>query len=199
MTDYNGQCRRGFSLDVAGNWRALCRVLPTSDGVFSGNDGDFDITAGGADVWGNADQFRFTYQPKTGDFDVKVMIGNQTIPNSILKAGLLARESLDPASRTLHAIVNPPFPGLDRYETGQRITYAGTTAGWGSGFNNGNRFATPPNSWVRLQRVNNTFTAYAGSTGTDWVRDWTHHTALPTDHSRRFGNGFPCSGSRGNE
>jgi autotransporter-associated beta strand protein len=141
----------------------------TADGVFSCNDGDFDITAGGADVWGNSDQFRFTYQPKTGDFDVKVMIGNQTIPNTILKAGLLARESLDPASRTLHAIVNPPFPGLDRYETGQRTTYAGTTASWGSGFNNGNRFATPPNSWVRLQRVNNTFTAYAGSTGTDWV------------------------------
>jgi hypothetical protein len=141
----------------------------TADGVFSCNDGDFDITAGGADVWGNSDQFRFTYQPKTGDFDVKVMIGNQTIPNTILKAGLLARESLDPASRTLHAIVNPPFPGLDRYETGQRTAYAGTTASWGSGFNNGNRFATPPNSWVRLQRVNNTFTAYAGSTGTDWV------------------------------
>lgn len=141
----------------------------TAEGVFSCNDGDFDITAGGADVWGNSDQFRFTYQPRTGDFDVKVMIGNQTIPNTILKAGLLARESHDPASRTLHAVVNPPFPGLDRYETGQRTTYAGTTAGWGSGFNNGNRFATPPNSWVRLQRVNNTFTAYAGNNGADWV------------------------------
>ena len=51
------------------------------------------LLAGGADVWGNSDQFRFTYQPKTGDFDVKVMIGNQTIPNTILKAKLGARKS----------------------------------------------------------------------------------------------------------
>jgi len=141
-----------------------------SDGIYSCKDGDFDITAGGADVWANSDQFRFTYQPRAGDFDVKVRVAGQTIPNTVVKAGLIARENLDASSRTMHAIVNPPWPGLDRYETGQRTLYAGATASWGvAGLNQGNRAATAPNSWFRLRRVNNTFTAYAGNNGVDWV------------------------------
>jgi uncharacterized repeat protein (TIGR01451 family) len=141
-----------------------------NDAIYSCKDGDFDITAGGADVWGNSDQFRFTYLPKNGDFDVRVRIANQTIPNTILKSGLIVRENVDAASRAMHAIVNPPWPGLDRYETGQRTLYAGATAGWSvSGLNQGNRAATAPNSWLRMRRVNNTFTAYAASNGVDWV------------------------------
>jgi uncharacterized repeat protein (TIGR01451 family) len=141
-----------------------------NDGIYSCKDGDFDITAGGADVWGNSDQFRFTHQPRTGDFDVRVKIAGQTIPNTVLKAGLMVRENVDAASRTMHAIISPPWPALDRYETGQRTAYAGTTASWAAGgLANGNRTGTAPDSWIRMRRVNNTFTAYAGSNGVDWA------------------------------
>src|SRR5262249_56411999 len=35
---------------------------------------DYDVTAGGANIWGTSDQFRYVYKQVTGDFDVKVQI-----------------------------------------------------------------------------------------------------------------------------
>jgi hypothetical protein len=42
---------------------------PEIAGTVTFADGGFDITAGGADVWGVKDEFNFVYIEKTGDFD----------------------------------------------------------------------------------------------------------------------------------
>ena len=51
----------------------------------------FDITAGGADIWGVKDEFSFTYVERTGDFDIISRIENLTVDNQYTKAGLMAR------------------------------------------------------------------------------------------------------------
>ena len=90
------------------------------------------MTAGGADIWANADQGTILTVQRSGDFDVRVLVANETynIGNGgqITKAGILARESLDPWSRNLDDYVMPAWPGLNRYESGLRPNPSADTA-----------------------------------------------------------------------
>src|SRR5205823_4039210 len=55
---------------------------------------DYDLTAGGADVYGTADQFSFLYRQMSGDFDMKVRLSSLANTNLYSKGGLMVRESL---------------------------------------------------------------------------------------------------------
>jgi regulation of enolase protein 1 (concanavalin A-like superfamily) len=78
-----------------------------NEGVDCGTGAIFDATTGvttirgsGADIWGNADQFNFTSQPATGDFQItaKALTGpTLTDPNA--RAGLMIREGTAAGSR----------------------------------------------------------------------------------------------------
>src|SRR4029434_9851790 len=90
----------------------------------------------------------------------------------ITKAGILARESLDPGSRTIDNYVMPAWPGLNRYEAGLRPTPYANTAGWGVAgdpSNQGNVAANHPSSWMRLRRVGDTFASYTSADGSNWT------------------------------
>src|SRR6185436_15630045 len=96
---------------------------PTAVGSsFSVRDGEIDVTAGGSDIWGNADQGHLTLTPRSGDFDVHVRVQSllRTSTDTITKAGLMVRETLDAGSRTLHYLINPPIRdgGRDQGEAG---------------------------------------------------------------------------------
>src|SRR5438046_7888425 len=118
-------------------------------------DAEYEITHGGRDVWGGdggapyGDQFGFAYRQATGDFDVRVMVTNETynIGNGgqITKAGIMARESLEPGSRNCDLYVMPAWPGLNRYEAGLRSVRYGLTAGYGLA-NNGGDLASQGNT-----------------------------------------------------
>ena len=120
---------------------------------------DYGIYAGGTDVWGKSDQFRFVYKPVTGNFDYSVRIANITRANAGSMAGLMARESLSADSR--HIFMRA------RAGDGMRANYRPTTGGDSLGV--GNFIGTFPNEYVRLQRVGNVFTAYASNNGTTWT------------------------------
>jgi hypothetical protein len=62
----------------------------------------FDVTGGGTDIWNEADEFHFCYLPLAGDFDVVVRLASVEQQDAWSKAGLMARESLDPGSRQVH-------------------------------------------------------------------------------------------------
>ena len=119
------------------------------------------------------------YKQMTADFDVRVMVTNETYNigsgGQITKAGIMARESLEPGSRNCDVYVTPAWPGLNRYEAGLRSVRYGTTGGYGLASNGGdptnqgNRAADHPNSWMRLRRVGDTFTAYTSADGSNWV------------------------------
>ena len=49
----------------------------------------FDITAGGADIWGNKDEFHFVYKEHTGNFDFVVRF--ESLPNPDGSFSLLFR------------------------------------------------------------------------------------------------------------
>ena len=59
-------------------------------------DGEYTISAGGHDIWGNADGFRFVYLELSGDFDASAQIPffNRGV-DPWAKAGIMARDTLD--------------------------------------------------------------------------------------------------------
>ena len=121
---------------------------------------DYDVTAGGANIWGTSDQFRFDYKQVTGDFDVKVLVSGLQAADPKAKAGIMARSSLSANAANAYARVNP----LDA--NGPRLSYRTTDGGTSNTAGTGN--GTDP-IWVRLARVGNVFTAYRSPDGVTWT------------------------------
>jgi regulation of enolase protein 1 (concanavalin A-like superfamily)/fibronectin type 3 domain-containing protein len=130
---------------------------------------DYDISAGGANIWGSSDQFRYVYKEISGDFDVKVQINSLLNNDPKAKAGIMARASLDANAANAYMRLNPIA------SNGPRFSYR-TTAG-GSTSTQGSATGTAP-MWVRLQRVGNTFNAFYSSDGSTWTSCGTQTIAM---------------------
>jgi len=153
--------------------------------TYSCKSGDFDVIAGGADIWGMSDQGHLTLMSCTGDWDMRVQIAGLTPANAISKAGLMARESVATNSRALYISVNPPPPGRDQGEAGMRVTTGGATAAWTSSTNY--IPAGIPNAWQRMTRFGNTFTAYRSTNGVNWIPFATTTQPFPSTLLLGFG------------
>ena len=152
--------------------------------------GEFYITAGGSDMWGNADQFHFVGTQVASDFDKRVRVENLEPVNRWSKAGLCVRENLDNtaaggtgiggainldiyamplAVQTQDDPANPT--GQNGIEAGFRGVADGATGGWpittrGAQINP----SYLPNAWVRLKGVGHTnYNAYYSTNGNDWI------------------------------
>lgn len=119
------------------------------------------ISASGSDIGGVSDQFGFSYQLFTGNFDVTVRLASLSDPNPFAKAGLMARETMDPASRFVFAFGTPAMNG-EAFMT--RTAAGGTTT------TSGSFPANYPNGWLRLQRFGSTFTGYGSYDGLVWTQ-----------------------------
>jgi hypothetical protein len=132
---------------------------------------DYQIAGGGTDIGGsNSDGFRYVYEQFTGNFDVSAQIPSITqsgAPNA--KAGLMARESLDPASPMVFSGVTPGQGYRFNYRTFQDATGFYTSAG----------SITYPDAYVRLTRQGNVFTGYSSPDGVNWTETGTITLALP--------------------
>jgi len=135
--------------------------------------GAIDMTAGGNDFWTFADSGQIALAPRTGDFDIKVRIasvnrGRQL--NVILggedytKACLMARASLYEGSTFIGAETEPPDSGMmagrNQLEFPSRTAYNVTAANIPATLAEPVMGGWMPNLWLRLKRVNNTFTWY---------------------------------------
>lgn len=137
------------------------------------NDG-IGLTAGGADVWGVKDEFRFSYLEQTGDFDLVARIESLTAPQLYTKAGLMAREQLSDNSRHIFFQVFPNNNPRNKNNGGYEFQYRADQAGEMKAIYP-NRFdGTPefpvnyPNTWIRLKRAGNEFTGFYSSDGKSW-------------------------------
>jgi len=143
-----------------------------------------EVTAGGSDIWNNADGFRYVYGQYTGDFDLKVRIPRLDPTDRWSKAGFVIRQDLTPGSPDLSAVITPHETALDGtgdgandFEAGMRTAAAGATADWGGRPTNSFPWT---NVWIRVQRVASTFKAFEGTDGVSWSQFATNDSALPT-------------------
>jgi PA14 domain len=149
-------------------------------GFYPSGTNAFTVECEGSDIWGNADGFNFSYEMKTGDFDVVVRQKKTTHTSNWSKGGLMVRETLDQSSRNWN-IVNDPASadgiqapdnsgfGANRVECNARIDTFGASGGWPT---NNVPAVIPdyPNAWVRLTRTNNLLSAYCS---TNNAASWT--------------------------
>lgn len=125
----------------------------------------FDVTTGGSDIGGTDDFFHFISQPVIGNFDVSVNLTRLDQADAESKAGLMARENFSTGSRTLQ-IFSTPTGGLNQIEVSVRASTNGTASD--QNFQIAQRPPAAGNSWLRLTRTNNTFTAFYGTNGQNW-------------------------------
>ena len=143
---------------------------PPPGGLF-GVPGGLGLSSAGADIGGTNDQFQFATEQLTGDFDLKVDVAGLPLSDVFAKAGLMARETLTPASRFAAALATPSMAGCF-FEWRDPAAALANVVG---------RFpANYPNTWLRLKRAGNSFSAFAGYDGQTWTGLGSATIALPS-------------------
>ena len=117
------------------------------------------VRGAGADIWDNADAFRFVYRTLSADCTVEAKVSSLTNTNGWAKAGVMIRESLSPNARNVFALVTP---------TNGVGVQARATTGGSTSFNAGPWGAAAP-YWVRLVRTSGRVAAYVSANGTSWT------------------------------
>jgi hypothetical protein len=118
------------------------------------------VVQGAGNLSGLADNFRFVYQPLSGDGEIKARLISVGGTGENGRIGVIIRESLTSGSRYAWMGLSPS--GIFRWQ--RRSSTGGATASSTSGT------GTPPSVWARLVRSGNTFTGYRSTDGTNWTR-----------------------------
>lgn len=148
--------------------------------------GGFDITAGGADIWGVKDEFNFVYVERSGDFDLVSRIESLSAPHQYTKAGLMAREDLTAGCRHIYFQVFPNNNPRNKNNGGYEFQYRQESGGnmkaiYPERFEGEPDFpASYPNTWIRLQRSGNDFKGYWSMDGKNWKLYTTFSMELQT-------------------
>src|SRR5262245_17212438 len=139
-------------------WNAQDIGNPAMAGNASFDQGTFTITAAGADIWGQSDQFTFIYQQVAGDVDVVARVDSVSAASAWSKSGVMIRSSL--AANAAH--------GYALMSSGKGMAFQRRLQDGGSSTNTSGPGVTPPR-WVRLSRVGTKVTAYSSADGTTWA------------------------------
>ncbi len=158
---------------------------PVIQGSTKAIPGGLEVVAGGKDIWGASDEFHFTYQKQTGDFDVMVRVESLSAPHLYSRAGLMAREDLSADSRHVFFLVFPDNRPRHNNTSAYEFQYREQKSG-------GSKAIYPPQSaeppafpvdfphvWLRLQRIGNHFTGFASTDGKNWKPYGSYSLDLP--------------------
>lgn len=129
-----------------------------------------NLTTSGSGIGGTADECSFDYQLVSGDFDLCARLAGLSPSDPWAKAGLMAREALDPGSRFAAALATPSLSG-SFFEWRDPAYSPSTLAG-----------VFPPNypsAWLRLKRAGGTFTGFASYDGLAWAALGSATMSLP--------------------
>jgi regulation of enolase protein 1 (concanavalin A-like superfamily) len=119
----------------------------------------WSLAASGADIWGTADAFRFSYQTVSGNFDVRARVTGVDAVDQWTKAGVMVRASADASSAHASMFATP---GVVKGTAFQRREW------WGAESVHTPGPALAPAVWVRLSRQGNVVTAWY-SVGDAWI------------------------------
>jgi sulfur relay (sulfurtransferase) complex TusBCD TusD component (DsrE family) len=114
---------------------------------------------GAGNLSDTADNFRFVYQPMSGDGEIKVRLNFVENTGTSGRIGVIIRESLTSGAK--YAFMGIPPDGTIRW---QRRSYSG-----GSTSLSTTSIGTLPNIWLRLVRAGNLLYGYWSTDGTTWT------------------------------
>jgi len=159
-TAINSEVSRTFDtpLDITGDgadtFRLYYRGAPVT---YQKVDDYIAMSAEGADIYGNADEFRYAYKTLTGDGSITIRVDSVQNANVWSKGGIMMRNSLDP--NAMHVTTVLAASGTAELES--RTEKGGTTA-----TTDVTEFGNP--AWFRITRAGNEFTAELSKDGVEW-------------------------------
>ena len=136
--------------------------------------GGYNVSGAGAGIDSGGDELQFAWEERTGNFDLQVRLADVGVTDAFVRAGLMARESLNDDSR-FAAIFSASAQVGSFFESR-------TSTGGGSGQQtiSGGFPVSYPQTWLRLRRVGSTFTGFASLDGTTWTQLGSSNISLPT-------------------
>ncbi len=135
-------------------WRSTDVSDRTVAGTTAYANGTFTIKGGGNDIWGATDEFRYVWQPLSGDGSIVARVTGQANTNPWAKSGVMIKESTDPGAPYASLAVTPG--------NGMRMQ-------WNFSHDSGGGSYAFPNAWVKLTRTGSTFTSYRSVDGQNWT------------------------------
>ncbi|MBN1422739.1 MAG: DNRLRE domain-containing protein [Planctomycetes bacterium] len=132
----------------------------------------WDLSAGGADIWGTADAFHYVFLQDmvSGDFAASCLVETLTLTNTWTKVGIMARNDLDADSINAFIAITPQG-GQQRISHQWREAKAG-----GSGSSHNTTFFPP--MYLRLERRGRNTISYYSNDGIGYTL-W-RERGLPT-------------------
>ncbi|SIS82960.1 PKD repeat-containing protein [Zobellia uliginosa] len=131
--------------------------------------GRYEVSASGADIWGSADEFHFVYRELTGDGEIVAQVMSLEATSVWAKAGVMMRNDLEANSVLAQMIISPNPNNLGGVgHSFQDRPLKGAAMGSAN-------FTTPQSvpggfpHYVRLVRLGNTFTGYVSETNGNWT------------------------------
>lgn len=147
------------SLVCPAGWTCADIGSPTPAGTQSVNNGTWTIQAGGADIYGTADQFHYDWQSLVGDGSVSAQVTSQTNTGVWAKAGVMLRLDTTAGSPFYDAVITPG--------AGLAVQYRQNPGG---GAQQAVNLTTPTVPiYLMVTRSGNAFSAYTSSDGTTWT------------------------------
>jgi hypothetical protein len=142
----------------ASGWSCADIGSPALAGSQSQSGGTWTIQGAGGDIWSTSDQFHFVWQALSANGSIRAHITSQTNASPWSKAGVMLRQSSDPASAYYAVFVTPG--------NGIVVQYRATQGG------NAQQSATLSGTvpaYLAIGRSGNSYTAYTSSNGTNWT------------------------------
>jgi regulation of enolase protein 1 (concanavalin A-like superfamily) len=146
----------------------------TKPGSETINNKEIKIIAGGADIWGKHDEFRFGYKEITGDFDLTIQVLSLSVSNKYTKAGIMARVDLSDSSQHVFYQVFPDNSARNKNNGGCEFQYRlvkgdDMKAIYPDPATAGNQFNVNfPNTFIRLKRQGDLFESYFSNDNKTW-------------------------------
>lgn len=131
---------------------------PSPAGSGTLNAGTYTVSGSGADIWGNSDQFHFTYWQFTGDGAIVARVVSPASTGFYSKSGVMFRASLDADSSYAFLAGMPSLYGF-QYRNIPGAASASTPY-----------FPPAYPQWVKIVRANGNFTGYRSADGTNWTQ-----------------------------
>jgi hypothetical protein len=138
------------------NWADQDIGSPSQAGSAGYANGSWSVSGGGSDIWNNADQFHFAYND-SGGTAIFAQVNSVQNTDPWAKAGVMFRDTLDPASMFADVVVTP----------GQGVSFQWRNSTGGScGYAQVTGISAPV--WVKLLQAGNDFTGFYSADGVNW-------------------------------
>jgi len=165
-----------YESDLPLGWQTADIGGPTISGDVTASGGVFTVRGSGSGILGTSDQFRFVYQSMSGDGSITARITGHTNATAASIAGVMIRESNDPASKFAAA--------GHRGSANSNMRAIRRTAVGGVPSNAGNPSLQPgPGCWVRVTRraSDNSLEMSSSPNGTTWTNIATTKVTMGTN------------------